>query len=363
MGAKYTTQTVSGFDASPPSDDGTVSAANQVKWSTIKSKLASPLNTWASAVDTALVAAFNTSVNQKTANYTTVAGDHLRTVEVAPSVSSAVTISLGDATAMTSVYQVTVKNSGTSTVTVGRITSGDTIDGVAGNLTLAAGQSITLCTNAAANGYVVVRSANYSPGNHSIAGTLAVTGATTLSAALTYGGVALTNAVTGTGKMVLDTAPTFASTITVTGAATLSSTLAAGATTITGTLTTTGLVGFGVAAGTYAVRVLTSGNNGIFLDNGTNQLYMGSTGGAAAYGTLSAHSHVEIVNGIVVGTWASTGLAVTGTTTTSGALIMSTTETPTGAGTGVAGQFAWDTNYLYICTATNDWRRIALVDF
>ncbi|CAK0748724.1 hypothetical protein CCP3SC15_1580009 [Gammaproteobacteria bacterium] len=38
--------------------------------------------------------------------------------------------------------------------------------------------------------------------------TLSATGATTLSAALTYGGVTLTNAVTGTGKMVLDTSPT-----------------------------------------------------------------------------------------------------------------------------------------------------------
>ena len=44
-------------------------------------------------------------------------------------------------------------------------------------------------------------------GNATIGGTLGVTGATTLSAALTYGGVTLTNAVTGTGKMVLDTSP------------------------------------------------------------------------------------------------------------------------------------------------------------
>lgn len=40
--------------------------------------------------------------------------------------------------------------------------------------------------------------------------TLSTTGATTLSAALTYGGITLTNAVTGTGKMVLDTTPTIA---------------------------------------------------------------------------------------------------------------------------------------------------------
>ena len=46
--------------------------------------------------------------------------------------------------------------------------------------------------------------------NLRVSGTLGVTGATTMSAALTYGGVTLTNAVTGTGKMVLDTTPTIA---------------------------------------------------------------------------------------------------------------------------------------------------------
>lgn len=41
-------------------------------------------------------------------------------------------------------------------------------------------------------------------------GAITLTRATTMSAALTYGGVTLTNAVTGTGKMVLDTSPTIA---------------------------------------------------------------------------------------------------------------------------------------------------------
>ena len=40
-----------------------------------------------------------------------------------------------------------------------------------------------------------------------------ISGALTLSAALTYGGVTLTNAVTGTGNMVLATAPTFTTSI------------------------------------------------------------------------------------------------------------------------------------------------------
>ena len=46
-----------------------------------------------------------------------------------------------------------------------------------------------------------------------------------------------------------------------------------------------------------------------------------------------------------------------------GQLILATTASPTGAGTGVVGQIAWDTSYIYVCTATNDWRRAALTDF
>ncbi|MCR4304985.1 MAG: hypothetical protein NUV63_12320, partial [Gallionella sp.] len=52
-----------------------------------------------------------------------------------------------------------------------------------------------------------------------------------------------------------------------------------------------------------------------------------------------------------------------GAITASGAITMSTTASPTGTGAGVVGQMAWDTAYFYICTASNDWRRIALVDF
>ena len=44
--------------------------------------------------------------------------------------------------------------------------------------------------------------------SQTLSGTLGVTGATTLSAALTYGGVTLANSVTGTGSMVLATSPT-----------------------------------------------------------------------------------------------------------------------------------------------------------
>jgi hypothetical protein len=46
-----------------------------------------------------------------------------------------------------------------------------------------------------------------------------------------------------------------------------------------------------------------------------------------------------------------------------GALILTTSASPTGVGAGAVGQIAWDTAFLYVCTATNDWRRVALTDF
>ena len=44
-------------------------------------------------------------------------------------------------------------------------------------------------------------------------------------------------------------------------------------------------------------------------------------------------------------------------------LRLGTTKTPTGTGTGNVGEICWDTSYIYVCTATNDWRRAGLTDF
>ena len=33
------------------------------------------------------------------------------------------------------------------------------------------------------------------------------------------------------------------------------------------------------------------------------------------------------------------------------------------ATTGIKGEIAWDSSYLYVCVATNTWRRVALSSF
>jgi hypothetical protein len=35
-------------------------------------------------------------------------------------------------------------------------------------------------------------------------------------------------------------------------------------------------------------------------------------------------------------------------------------QSPTSGGTGTAGEIAWDTSYIYVCTASNTWKRVAL---
>lgn len=55
------------------------------------------------------------------------------------------------------------------------------------------------------------------------------------------------------------------------------------------------------------------------------------------------------------------GLTITagGLTVTAGAVIIPT-ATPAANATGVAGSIAWDASYIYVCTATNTWERVAL---
>jgi hypothetical protein len=59
------------------------------------------------------------------------------------------------------------------------------------------------------NGTNFINGLSGSAGNFTVAGSLAVTSTSNLGGAITYGGVTLSNAVTGTGSMVLSASPTF----------------------------------------------------------------------------------------------------------------------------------------------------------
>jgi hypothetical protein len=43
--------------------------------------------------------------------------------------------------------------------------------------------------------------------------------------------------------------------------------------------------------------------------------------------------------------------------------ISDVTAPATATSTGITGQIATDTNYIYVCVATNTWKRVAIVTF
>lgn len=54
----YSSQTIAGFNAGAPPDDGTKVAANQLEWAKHKTKLADPIKTLAEAINSQALAAF-----------------------------------------------------------------------------------------------------------------------------------------------------------------------------------------------------------------------------------------------------------------------------------------------------------------
>ena len=125
------------------------------------------------------------------------------------------------------------------------------------------------------------------------------------------------------GTLDVTEATVLDSTLSVAGNTTLSGTLAAGNTAITGTLSTTG----------------TASLNSI------------SSGSIAATGNVT--------------TTASVGAGTASPSTTldvnADQLRVRTAKTPASASaTGTQGTICWDSNYIYVCTATNTWKRAAI---
>lgn len=79
MGNPYTAVSVSGYNSSPPSNDGSQTSSNRVDWNTHLTKIGAPLKTAIEGVDTNLTTAFSrifgAAVSVKSANYTVQASD------------------------------------------------------------------------------------------------------------------------------------------------------------------------------------------------------------------------------------------------------------------------------------------------
>ena len=108
------------------------------------------------------------------------------------------------------------------------------------------------------------------------------------------------------------------------------------------------------------------GTNKIWVDItspviGTNGAIVGNVLTYGASGVTVNNSNVAMVaSGSNVVTVTSLGISVTGAVSATN-LFQSPLTTMTSSSLGTPGQIAWDANYIYVCTATNTWKRIALV--
>lgn len=69
----YTSQSISGYNSSPPPDDGSQTAANKVEWAKHKEKIGDPLKTLVEAVNSQCSSAFNTVALEDWSVHTTTA--------------------------------------------------------------------------------------------------------------------------------------------------------------------------------------------------------------------------------------------------------------------------------------------------
>lgn len=124
------------------------------------------------------------------------------------------------------------------------------------------------------------------------------------------------------------------------------------------------------ASNAYAVDLYASSNGvvaGVFPAWKTqNPVYRNGTGGRNSYGSCGYDRNVNRVSAIFpreVGVGQSYDAILTASMDIDGTtpIRMRTESTPASAGVaGNKGEVKWDANYIYICTATNTWKRAAL---
>lgn len=154
MGAKWSTVSTSTYADGSPADDGSETEVNKIKYATIKTDLTDPLDTAIDSIVSKLDQRFTETTTSVSTDYTTVASDHAKILEVT---DGAITL-LVAATAGAG-YRVGVYSSGQAT-TVGR-SSTDTIDG-ATSVAVTSKVLTWFTVNAAGDGYVTDRVAEVS---------------------------------------------------------------------------------------------------------------------------------------------------------------------------------------------------------
>jgi len=143
----YTSQAITGYNSSPPDDDGSQTESNRIYWSTIKSKLGDPVKTLAESINSAVVSAFATRLGNSVSTFTTTTtfdGNDEGSIQVFTG-TSATTATLPSAATVGSDWLLAVRNDGSAVLTI----DGSGSETISGSLTKAlnAGQSAIIVSD------------------------------------------------------------------------------------------------------------------------------------------------------------------------------------------------------------------------
>lgn len=148
MANPYISQTITGYNANPPSDDGQEIASNQGKWSTVLDKVGNPLRTLAEGINTQCAAAFakvigGAGVTSTATSYAVQISDQSKII--AYTGTGGDTVTTPDATTVGSPFVFAVVHAGSGALTLDG-SGAQTINGDA-TITMVANDSYLLFTN------------------------------------------------------------------------------------------------------------------------------------------------------------------------------------------------------------------------
>jgi hypothetical protein len=147
--SRYTSQTVSGYNASPPPDDGSASADNEITWAKHKSKIGDPLLALAQGINSAVANMAATSylrtVVAKAANYNIGAAD----IGTLFTSSAAITANLPAASTASDGFAVAFANTSTTNTLTIDADGSETIDGAATLSVLPNSSVVVVCNGTA----------------------------------------------------------------------------------------------------------------------------------------------------------------------------------------------------------------------
>lgn len=158
MSDRYTSQTATGYNATPPPDDGSAVSGNVVEWQKHLDKIGDPIKNLVDSINTALVNHFTRSEAAKTSSYVAATSDFNKVIEM--NVSSG-TFTLPPLASAEMGWHVTVKNINATECTIDGNAS-ETIDGLT-SFTIGENKSVTLMANQAENDWMIIEASGEFP--------------------------------------------------------------------------------------------------------------------------------------------------------------------------------------------------------